>query len=77
MGWRESVVDGDALGVLEAGWQACESASCDLVLIRKMGLTVAALVSSSSQLVVEAGARVVARIPIPGRIESLKTRLKS
>jgi DNA-binding transcriptional MerR regulator len=66
-----------ALGVLESGWQACEKASCDLVLVRKMGLAMALLVSSSSQLVVESGARVVARIAIPARIESLKTRLKS
>lgn len=66
-----------ALGVLASGWGTCERVSCDLVLVRKMGLTAALIISSASELVLEDGARVVARVSIPARIESLKTRLKS
>jgi DNA-binding transcriptional MerR regulator len=65
------------LSVLEEGWSACEKASCDLVLLRKMGLSAALVVSSASELVVESGARIVARVPLPAEIEQLKTRLKS
>ena len=66
-----------AIAVLESGWTSCEKASCDLVLLRKMGLSTALLVSSGSELVTESGARVVARITLSARIEQLKTRLKS
>lgn len=66
-----------ALSVLESGWGRCERGSCDLVLLRKMGLSTALLVSSASELVTENGVRVVARISLPARIESLKTTLKS
>lgn len=66
-----------AVAVLESGWKKCEATSCDLVLVRKMGLTAALMISSSSELVIENGARTVARISIPARIESLKARLKS
>jgi DNA-binding transcriptional MerR regulator len=66
-----------AIATLEAGWATCERVSCDLVLLRKMGLSAVLLVSSASELAVEDGARVVARIPLPAQIEQLKTRLKS
>jgi DNA-binding transcriptional MerR regulator len=66
-----------AISALEEGWSVCEKTSCDLVLLRKMGLSAALLLSSSSELVVESGVRVVARIPLPAQIEQLKTRLKS
>jgi DNA-binding transcriptional MerR regulator len=66
-----------AIATLEEGWTTCESTSCDLVLLRKMGTSVALLVSSASELLVETGVKVVARITLPTQIEQLKTRLKS
>jgi len=66
-----------AIATLEEGWTACEKASCDLVLLRKMGVSTVLIVSSSSDLIVENGVRVVARIQLPAQIEQLKTRLKS
>ena len=66
-----------AIATLEEGWLACEKTSCDLLLLRKMGTSIVLVVSSSSEVLVESGARVVARIPLPAQIEQLKTRLKS
>jgi DNA-binding transcriptional MerR regulator len=66
-----------AIATLEENWPACEAADCDLVLLRKMGVSAVLIISSSSELLAEAGARVVARIALPERIEHLKTRLKS
>jgi DNA-binding transcriptional MerR regulator len=66
-----------AIATLEEGWAVCEKTSCDLLLLRKMGTSIVLVVSSSSEVLVESGARVVARIPLPAQIEQLKTRLKS
>jgi hypothetical protein len=66
-----------AIATLEAGWTTCEKTSCDLVLLRKMGVSVVLLVSSASELVTDSGARVVARITLPTQIEQLKTLLKA
>lgn len=66
-----------AISTLEEGWTACEGTSCDLVLLRKMGVSTVLLLSSASELLVESGVRVVARITLPTQIEHLKTRLKS
>lgn len=66
-----------AIATLEEGWTTCESVSCDLVLLRKMGVSTVLIVSSASELLAESGARVVARIGLPERIEELKARLKS
>jgi DNA-binding transcriptional MerR regulator len=66
-----------AIATLEEGWTTCEVTSCDLVLLRKMGVSAVLIVSSGSELLVETDVRVVARINVPERIEGLKTRLKS
>ena len=66
-----------AISTLEGGWTTCEKSSCDLLLMRKMGTSIVLLISSSSEALVEDGARVVARIQLPAQIEQLKTRLKS
>ena len=66
-----------AIATLEDGWTACEQTSCDLVLLRKMGVSTVLLLSSSSELLVESGVRVVARIGLATQIEELKTRLKA
>jgi len=66
-----------AIATLEDGWGACETQSCDLVLLRKMGVSTVFMIASSSDLLVESGVRVVARITLPAQIEHLKTRLKA
>ena len=66
-----------AIATLEEGWATCEAVSCDLVLLRKMGVSTVLIVSSASELLAESGARIVARIGLPERIEELKARLKS
>lgn len=65
-----------AMATLESGWVVAEKASMDVVLLRKMGVSTAMLVSSAAELVVESGARVVARVGLPAAIEGLKTRLR-
>ncbi len=66
-----------AIATLEAGWTTCEKTSCDLVLLRRMGVSTVVLISSGSDLLVADGVRVAARITLPTQIEQLKTRLKS
>ena len=66
-----------AIATLEEGWTTCEAVSCDLVLLRKMGVSTVLIVSGASELLAESGARIVARIGLPERIEELKARLKS
>jgi DNA-binding transcriptional MerR regulator len=66
-----------AIATLEEGWTTCEAASCDLVLLRRMGTSMVLLISSGSELLAESGARVVARVGLPERIEDLKARVKS
>jgi DNA-binding transcriptional MerR regulator len=66
-----------AISTLEEGWSSCEETSCDLVLMRKMGVSTVMLISSGSEVLAESGVRVVARITLPTAIEQLKTRLKS
>jgi DNA-binding transcriptional MerR regulator len=66
-----------AIATLEEDWTTCEAASCDLVLLRKMGVSTVVIVSTASELLAESGARVVVRVSLPERIEQLKARLKS
>jgi hypothetical protein len=66
-----------AISTLEEGWITCEKTSCDLVLVRKMGVSMVLLLSSASELLAESGVRVVARITLPTQIEQLKTLLRS
>jgi DNA-binding transcriptional MerR regulator len=66
-----------AIATIEEGWTTCEAVSCDLVLLRKMGVSIVLIVSSGSELMADTGARVVARIGLPERIEGLKARLRS
>jgi hypothetical protein len=66
-----------ALTTLEESWGTCEKTSCDLVLSRKMGVSTVLLVSSGSELLVDSGARIVARLSVPTLIEQLKTRLNA
>ncbi len=66
-----------AISTLEEGWTTCEKTSCDIVLLRKMGVSTVLLISSASELIAESGVKMVARITLPTQIEQLKTLLKS
>jgi DNA-binding transcriptional MerR regulator len=66
-----------AIATLEEGWTTCEKQSCDLVLLRKMGVSTVLMIATASDLLVESGVRVVARITLAAQIENLKTRLKA
>jgi DNA-binding transcriptional MerR regulator len=65
-----------AMAAFEEGWGATEGTACDLVLLRKMGVAIALLVSSSSELIVDSGTRLVTRTDIAQAIEELKERLR-
>lgn len=63
------------LGALEAGAGECDGRECDIVVVRKMGVATAFLISGASALVFEPGARVVARINLTNCIEALSARM--
>ena len=65
-----------AVGVFEEGYGSFEGRPCDLVIARKMGVAVSLLVAGSAQMVVESGARVVARLGVSESIEQLKSKLR-
>jgi hypothetical protein len=65
-----------AVGVFEEGYGSFEGRPCDLVIARKMGVAVCLLVAGSAQMVVESGARVVARLGVSESIEQLKSKLR-
>lgn len=46
--------------------------SCELVVLRKMGVTVSFLVEGTAALHVEEGAKLIARLHVPTYIEELK-----
>jgi DNA-binding transcriptional MerR regulator len=61
---------------LEETYPTCEGKPCDLVFVRKMGLSTCFLVTSSAELAFESGARVVTRLSLGESIEELKTRIR-
>lgn len=52
-----------------------EGKPCDLIFIRKMGLTVFLLVTTGSELYFEHGVKVVLRVQVAKKIEELKLRI--
>jgi DNA-binding transcriptional MerR regulator len=52
-----------------------EGKPCDLIFIRKMGLTVFLLVTSGSELYFEHGVKVVRRLQVAKKIEELKLKI--
>lgn len=61
--------------VLEEGYREFEGSECDLVFIRKAGIATALLVSSSAKVVLESGARLVARENTQEHIDEIVSRL--
>jgi hypothetical protein len=63
------------LGTLAEHYGKYEGKSCELVFIRKLGVSTCFLTSSPSELHFESGARIVSRINIASCIEELKISL--
>ncbi|MDH4139434.1 MAG: YhbD family protein [Coriobacteriia bacterium] len=63
------------LATLEEGHAAFEGREYDLVCIRRMGVAVCLLVSSSAEIGLESGARLVARMNVQECVEALGARL--
>lgn len=65
------------VSALEAGAEQCENRECDIVVLRKMGVATAFVVSSAATLAFEPGARIVARLNLTSCIEALGARMRS
>jgi len=63
------------LGMLREHFPKVEGKPCDLVFIRKMGVSSFALLTVPAELVFESGVKVVARIPLAQCVEELKERI--
>lgn len=61
--------------VLEEGYRTFDGAECDLLFVRKSGVATAMLVSSSAVVVIESGARLVARERLQDHIDGIASRL--
>lgn len=63
------------LETLEEHYKKYENKTCELVFLRKMGISTCFLVSSPCEYYVESGARIVSKIDIARCIEELKINL--
>jgi DNA-binding transcriptional MerR regulator len=63
------------LETLEEHYKKYEGKSCELIFIRKMGISTCFLISSPCEFYFESGARIVSRINITNCIEELKINL--
>lgn len=61
--------------VLEEGYRQFEGTQCDLLFLRKSGIATALLVSSSATVVLEGGAKLVAREHAQDHIDEIASRL--
>ncbi len=63
------------LETLEEHYKKYQGKNCDLVFLRKMGISTCFLISSPSEFYFEPGARIVSKISIGECIEELKIKL--
>ncbi|HDR7794400.1 TPA: YhbD family protein [Bacillus luti] len=63
------------LQVLRENYEALKHKSCDLVIIRKMGISTCFLISNVEDLIFEKGTKIVLREAIMKYTEALKTKL--
>jgi hypothetical protein len=63
------------LQVLRENYEAIKHKNCDLVIIRKLGISTCFLVSSVEDLIFEKGTKIVLRVAIMKYTEALKTKL--
>ncbi len=64
------------LGALEEGLPSFQGRDADVIVVRKMGVALALLVSSDAKLVFESTTKVIARVNLQERTEALGVRLK-
>lgn len=63
------------LKTLDEHYQAFEGKNCDLLFVRKLGVSTCLLVSAPNQIYFESGSKVVSRLNISNCIEELKPKL--
>jgi hypothetical protein len=63
------------LDVMENHYRSMESSGCDVVLIRKMGISSFLLISGTSKLAVEPDTKLIVRLPLTACLEELKMKL--
>lgn len=63
------------LAAFEDAYPGFEGADCDLVLVRKMGVAVCLMVTSTAVVAFESGVREVARVNVQESVEALGARL--
>jgi hypothetical protein len=63
------------LDVMEKHYRSMESKGCDVVLIRKMGISSFLLVTGAAELAFEPGTKLVVRLPLAACLEELKMKL--
>jgi hypothetical protein len=63
------------LDVMEKHYRSMESKGCDVVLIRKMGISSFLLITGTSELACEPGTKLVVRLPLSACLEELKMKL--
>jgi DNA-binding transcriptional MerR regulator len=64
-----------AMSTIEERYGTFEGRECDLVVVRKMGIALAMLISTAAQLETDASARLVARVNLQESAEALSSRL--
>ncbi|WP_027408782.1 YhbD family protein [Anoxybacteroides tepidamans] len=70
LGEGKSVFD-----VFERHYTKVQGKSCELLVVRKMGISTCLLATNGSELYFEDGAKVVARLHVPSCIEELKIKV--
>lgn len=63
------------LAAFEEAYPRFEGRDCELMLVRKMGVAVCFMVTSTAEVAFESGARLVARINVQESVEALGARL--
>lgn len=60
---------------LDENYRTFEGKNCDLIFIRKLGVSTCLLLSSPNQVRFESGVKVVSKLSVPACIEELKLKL--
>lgn len=63
------------LQVLSENYETIKHKNCDLVIVRKLGISTCFLVSNVEDLIFEKAAKIVVRVAIMNYTEALKTKL--
>ncbi len=65
------------LKTLAESFPAFEGKQCDLLFVRKLGVSFCLLIEGQRQVSLDPGAKLVTRMSIPGVVEELKTKLSN